>query len=240
MPSHSTLDVSKIRAISLDLDDTLWPVWPAIGRAEQVLHGWLGQHAPATATLFADATALRAIRARMDQELPHLRHDLSALRRESIRRALEQAGDDPALAHAAFDVFFAERQRVEFYDDTLDALARLAARWPLVALSNGNADVHVVGIGHHFHAKVGARECGFAKPDARIFQVAAEAAGVPREAMLHVGDDAAMDVVGALEAGMQAAWLNRGGLAWDHPLRPQVEVAELTALCDLLGCAPKA
>ncbi|XAH22105.1 HAD-IA family hydrolase [Xylophilus sp. GW821-FHT01B05] len=242
MPITSTLDVSKIRAVSLDLDDTLWPVWPAIGRAEQVLHAWLGQHAPATATLFADPAALRAIRQQMDHELPHLRHDLSALRRESIRRALQQAGDDPELAHPAFDVFFAERQRVEFYDDTLAALARLAARWPLVALSNGNADVHVVGIGHHFHAKVGARECGFAKPDARIFQAAADAAGVPLESVLHVGDDAAMDVVGALEAGMQAVWLNRNGLAWEHPLRPQVEVTELTTLCDLLGCAalPKA
>jgi putative hydrolase of the HAD superfamily len=106
-----------------------------------------------------------------------------------------------------------------------------------VALSNGNADVHVVGIGHHFHAKVGARECGFAKPDARIFQVAADAAGVPLESVLHVGDDAAMDVVGALQAGMQAVWLNRSGLVWEHPLQPQVEVTELTTLCDLLGCA---
>lgn len=235
MPSHSTLDVSKIRAISLDLDDTLWPVWPAIGRAEQVLHRWLGRHAPATAARFADPAALRAVRARMEQALPHLRHDLSALRRESIRHALQQAGDDPALAEAAFEVFFAERQRVDFYEDTPGALARLAARWPLVALSNGNADVHAVGIGQHFHAKVGARECGFAKPDARIFQVAADAAGVPREAMLHVGDDAALDVLGALEAGVQAAWLNRNGLAWQHPRRPQAEVADLAALCDLLG-----
>ena len=31
------LDVSRIRAITLDLDDTLWPIWPAIARAEDVL-----------------------------------------------------------------------------------------------------------------------------------------------------------------------------------------------------------
>mgnify|MGYP003353772201 CR=1 FL=1 len=33
------------RALTLDLDDTLWPVWPAIERAEAVLHDWLKAHA---------------------------------------------------------------------------------------------------------------------------------------------------------------------------------------------------
>ena len=40
------------RALTLDLDDTLWPVWPAIERAEAVLHDWLKAHAPATAAAF--------------------------------------------------------------------------------------------------------------------------------------------------------------------------------------------
>jgi putative hydrolase of the HAD superfamily len=29
------LDFSAIKAISLDLDDTLWPIWPVIARAER-------------------------------------------------------------------------------------------------------------------------------------------------------------------------------------------------------------
>ena len=236
MPHTPDLDVSSIRAISLDLDDTLWPVWPAIERAERVLHAWLTQHAPSTATLFADTAALRRIRVAMVDELPHMRHDLSGLRRESIRRALQQAGDDAALAEPAFDAFFAARQKVDFYTDALDALARLAARWPLVALSNGNANVHTVGIGAHFSASVSAQGLGIAKPDARIFVAAAESVDVPVDAVLHVGDDVAMDVVGALDAGMQAVWVNRTGAAWEHPRRPQLEVTELGALCDRLGC----
>ena len=231
---HIPLDLSRIRAISLDLDDTLWPVWPIIERAERTLHTWLATHAPATARLYGDAAALRAIRLAVGQERPDLQHDLSELRRESIRRALGEAGEDPALAHAAFDIFFAERQRVDFYADAMRSLERMAARWPLVALSNGNADVHVVGIGHLFQAKVAARESGFAKPDRRIFQAAADAVAVPMEAVLHVGDDVAMDVVGALDAGMQAAWVNRAGGAWPHARRPQVEVTELADLCLLL------
>ncbi|MFG5407658.1 hypothetical protein ABXN37_05510 [Piscinibacter sakaiensis] len=37
------------RAITLDLDDTLWPVRPVIRRAEAALRAWLARHAPATA-----------------------------------------------------------------------------------------------------------------------------------------------------------------------------------------------
>ena len=35
------LNISKIKAISLDLDDTLWPIGPVIVRAEAVLADWL-------------------------------------------------------------------------------------------------------------------------------------------------------------------------------------------------------
>ncbi|MBM3387753.1 MAG: HAD family hydrolase, partial [Betaproteobacteria bacterium] len=132
----------------------------------------------------------------------------------------------------AFEVFFAERQRVDLFGDALPALAFWSARYPVVALSNGNADVHRVGIGAHFHASVSAREAGVAKPDARIFEAAARAAGVPPEAVLHVGDDASLDAVGALAVGMQVAWVNREGHAWPHSdIRAPLEVPDLHTLC---------
>ena len=233
--SHG-LEVGRIRAISLDLDDTLWPVWPTIARAEAALADWLATHAPATAALFADAQALRAIRQRMDTLRPDLRHDLSALRRESIRLALTQAGDDPRLAEPAFDCFFCERQRVDLFDGALAALQFLAARYPVVAVSNGNADVHRIGIGRYFKASLSATVLGVAKPDARIFHAGAQAAGVAPEAVLHVGDDALLDCRGALDAGMQAAWLNTAGAAWAHgDAAPQATVPSLSALCGLLA-----
>ena len=100
MPNPS-LDTSRIRAISIDLDDTLWPIWPTITRAESVLLDWLTHHAPATEALFSDTEALRAIRNQMVTLRPDLKGDLSALRRESIRLALTQFGDEPALAERA-------------------------------------------------------------------------------------------------------------------------------------------
>lgn len=230
----AAIDISRIRAVTLDLDDTLWPIWPTITRAEAVLLQWLTAHAPATAALYADTTALRAIRSQMVNLRPDLQHDLGALRRESIRLALTRAGDDAALAEPAFDLFFAERQRVELFDDAHAALVFLSGRYPVVAVSNGNADVHRVGIGHYFKASISAHEFGVAKPDPRIFHAAASTLGVAPHEVLHVGDDATLDALAAITAGMQAVWLNMAQKAWPHDTPPHATVASLTELCRLL------
>ncbi|MDO8698931.1 MAG: HAD family hydrolase [Rhodoferax sp.] len=227
------LDISKIRAITLDLDDTLWPIWPTIERAEKALATWLGQQAPGAAAVFADPRARHTVREQVVRTQPGIGHDLSALRRESIRLALHHASEDTDLAEPAFEVFFAERMRVDLFDDARPALEFLAARFPIVALSNGNADVGRVGLGEFFTAAVNAREFGVGKPDPRIFHAAAMAAGVTSEAVLHIGDDAALDVLGALNAGMQTVWVNRSEHLWTHEQHPHETVATLSELCDL-------
>lgn len=236
------LNLGKVRAISLDLDDTLWPIWPTIERAEQVLLQWLVQHAPATAAMCATPAALREIRAHMVQHRPDLQHDMSALRRESIRLALTRAGDDPALAEPAFEVFFEQRQRVDLFPDVLPALEFLARRYPLVSLSNGNADLQRVGLARFFRGAISAHAFGVPKPDPRIFHAAASLAGVAPEEVLHVGDDTVLDVLGAQGAGMQAAWANRVEAIWPHGGQdgqagalPELEFSSLSALCDALS-----
>lgn len=228
------LETARIKAISLDLDDTLWPIWPTIERAEKALHDWLVEHAPMTAALFSNPAALRDIRDFMASSRPELKHDLSAVRRESIRLALYRAGEDPLLADAAFDVFFSQRQRVELFEDARPALERLSARFPIVSLSNGNADVQRVGLGRFFRAAISAREFGVGKPDPRIFHAAAGAVDLRPEDVLHVGDDATLDALGAMNAGMQAAWMNRSDHLWPHEQQPHVTITTLTDLCELL------
>ena len=86
-----TLDISKIKAISLDLDDTLWPILPTIERAEKMLHDWMVDHAPMAAALFSSPAALREIRDHMATNRPELKHDLSAVRRlNQITRLLDR------------------------------------------------------------------------------------------------------------------------------------------------------
>lgn len=228
------LDISRIQAITLDLDDTLWPIWPTIAQAELRLQEWLGTRAPLTAALFAIPQQRHVLREQALSAWPQRHHDLSFLRQEMIRLGLLASGDDQALAGPAFEVFFAARQDVQLFDDSLSALQRLSARWPVLALSNGNADVERIGIGSYFCGSVCARDVGVAKPDGRIFQAAADMLQLAPDQILHVGDDESLDVLGAQAAGMQTAWINRGDKPWGFAQQPEVSVADMDALCERL------
>ena len=85
-----------VQAITLDLDDTLWPFAPIGARIDQVLYEWMLQHSPATAAMYPVA-AMRELRERSFRDNPHLHYDLSALRRLTLREALENSGADLAL-----------------------------------------------------------------------------------------------------------------------------------------------
>ena len=231
------LNLKIIKAITLDLDDTLWPVWPVIKRAEQALENWLSQHAPMTAALFANASVRDEIRTHVVRTRPELKHNLSAVRREAIRVALYRSKENPLLAEQAFDIFFAERNRVTLFEDAVLALEFLAARFPVVALSNGNADIRSIGIQQYFQASISAQEFGVGKPDARIFHAAAGAVDTCPSHVLHIGDDPGLDVLGALNAGMQTVWLNRTDHAWKHAESPHITVSSLTQLCDYIDRA---
>ncbi|MFP5406561.1 MAG: HAD family hydrolase [Gammaproteobacteria bacterium] len=209
---ENMLAARPLLAIALDLDDTLWPVKPTLIRAEQTLARWLAERAPRTAALLTPEIRL-AIRDQLLAEHPLRAHDMSFVRRESLRRALHAAGEDPALAEPAFEAFLSARQKVTLYDDVEPVLERWSQRYPLIVVSNGNADVDRVGIGRFFAARVHAHELGFAKPDPRIFLEACARVGVEPAAVLHVGDDLDLDVRGARQAGLGAAWIRRPDLA---------------------------
>lgn len=228
------------RALSLDLDDTLWPIWPSIERAERALDEFLRANCPRTARRFP-IHRMRRLREQVAAEHPHLAHDFTQQRKLSLERALREAGDDVGQAGAAFEAFYASRNQVEFYPDALAALARLSARWPVAALTNGNADLARIGIDAHFKVFVSAREEGHAKPETPIFLATCERLGVAPGQVLHVGDDPLLDVMGARRAGLRSCWLNRKKESWPAGLpRPDLEFATLAGLADWLESHPAA
>jgi putative hydrolase of the HAD superfamily len=52
--------------------------------------------------------------------------------------------------------------------------------------------------------------------------------------VLHVGDDAQLDVAGAHAAGLRSAWINRNGSAWAGTAPPHISVRSLHELADCL------
>lgn len=225
---------SHIQAITLDLDDTLWPVAPTIAGAEQALFDWLGAHAPKTADLTRHHEVKKTIRQQVLAKHQDRLHDLGFLRREMIRESLSQAGEDTLLADNAYAVFNEARQRVTLFHGVLEALSRLSGKYRLVAISNGTADVFVTPAGPYFDAAFKAHEIGIAKPDARIYQAAIGHLGLNADQVLHVGDDAIADAWGARACGMQAVWVNPDGHPWAHASPQPWTVHHLSEIADHL------
>lgn len=196
------------QAILFDLDDTLWPVGPVIVQAEITLHDWLATHAPKVAARFS-SDALRQHRMALLAQQPRLRADLGALRVAGLRHAFGEAGEDLALVEGAMACFMAARNAVTPYDDVLPGLARLQNKILVGSISNGNADLDVIGLSSHFKVSLAAATFGRAKPDPAIFHAACDALGVAPGAAVYVGDDLLLDVAAAQNAGMRAVWLNR-------------------------------
>jgi FMN hydrolase / 5-amino-6-(5-phospho-D-ribitylamino)uracil phosphatase len=201
------------KVLSFDLDDTLWPVAPVIAAAESALLAWLRTRYPRTVDGHS-MESLRTQRAQVAQRFPQHGHDLTFLRHRALKDLFGAAGHPESLADEALEIFFAARNRVEFYDDVRPSLRRLQARYRLFAISNGNADLERCGIADLFSGHVTARAAGAAKPDARIYAALLKMTGVEAIEVLHIGDDPLADVVGATQAGMQAVWLNRDARQW--------------------------
>jgi putative hydrolase of the HAD superfamily len=231
-PGRATM--RDVVAICLDLDDTLWAVGPAIERAEQALLEWLDRHCPRVTALH-DLASMRSLRARVAEEFPGMRHDFTFLRREALLRHARQAGYPESVADQAFEVFYAVRNQVEPFADVVPALERLGRRYRLMSLSNGNADLGVIGLAQFFEHSVAAREAGAAKPDRRIFEALLDRAGLEPGQVAYVGDDPHADVEGARGAGLHAVWMDRFGRAWPDGLAPPAcRVRNLEELAALL------
>lgn len=223
-----------VRAITLDLDDTVWPFAPIGERIERALDDWFRTHSPRTAQRFPTG-AMRDLRLRVQQKNPHLAHDVSALRRLTIEQALRESGAAPSLTDAAYEAFFVARNQVECYPDSIPALERIAARVPVAALTNGNADLGRIGLDQHFVFQLGAVEHGKAKPSPCIFHAACARLECEHGQVLHVGDHIEADVAGAARAGLRSCWINRDGRTWQHPtITPDLEFDSLTGLADWL------
>ena len=180
--------MAQIKVLSFDLDDTLWPVAPAIVAAEQAVYAWLAEHCP-RAVRDHSIESMRELRRQVGERWPERAHDMTFLRHSALAQQLREAGYDESRADEAFEAFFAARNRVRLFDDVGPALRRLQTRYRLFALSNGNADLQRCGVAQFFDGHVNARSAGVAKPDARIFAELARVAGVAAAQILHVGDD---------------------------------------------------
>ncbi len=222
---------APVRAITFDLDFTLWDLEGVLHRAEELQYRFLAEHYPEVARRYTHR-ALQALRFTLYEERADLRYNVTELRKAALRRVAGECGYDEAMVEQAFEVFLDARHEVKLYEDVEPLLARLHGRYVLGVITNGNADIRRFGIGQYFDFALTPMDIGAAKPDRAIFEAACRHAGVEPAEVAHVGDDPEADVIGAASFGMQAVWLNRTSAAWPQGLvRPPC--IELPSLADL-------
>jgi len=218
-----------IKALTFDLDDTLWEVWPVVEHAEQLLYEWLAGYYPRIATRFT-SLELRELCDEIAADQPTIAHDRTRLRKEALQLAARRAGYSEFDVEAAFAVFFAARNAVELFAEVRPTLKRLARRYTLASLSNGNADLRLIGLDDVFAFSLNAIDVGAAKPEALMFEEACRQLQVLPEQVVHIGDDPIHDVQGGLEAGFRTVWVNRNGRDWPGGARADAEISNLAEL----------
>ena len=223
-----------IRAVTFDLDDTLWDVQPAIDRAERNLRAWLDANCPDMAARY-DRRALFRIRAAIIAKTPHLEHDVSELRVQVLKTALLRSGRESEqaerLARAGFEVFLASRHVIEYYEHAVEVLRSLRRRYVIGALTNGNADVRRLDIGPLFHFAIQAGEVGASKPEPAMFEEAMRRTRLKPDEIVHVGDHLENDVAAAKRLGWHTVWVNRERAP--HPEGAAVADGEVSCLSEL-------
>lgn len=235
----TAISMHDIRAITLDLDDTLWEIHPVIRRAEQTLYQWLADNYPRITEKFTPDD-MREVRAQVVLEFADMSHDLTFMRRMVLSRISSAAGYSDDFIDEAFAVFDKARNAVELFPEVIPALESLQTDFRLIAVTNGNASLEKIGIDHLFDDFVTAASAGAAKPAQQIFDVAVSAGGATPSTTLHVGDHPHYDVDGARAAGLRTAWINRSSEVWPTELtRPEVEVIHIGDLARILLDARK-
>lgn len=232
--------LQQIEAITFDLDDTLYDNYPVIVRTESETMQFLRQYHPATADI--ESEEWRAVRAELLLQDAEIYHDVTAWRHKALyltmlRRGLSEA-EAAAGAEATMQNFAHWRSRIDVPQETHDTLEALGKKFPLVAITNGNANPELFGLSQYFQFTLVAGRDGRSKPWSDMYHLAAERLDVPLGSILHVGDDLTTDVAGSLRCGMQACWINlrKGNLmtARDARLLPHIEINQLASLTTLL------
>lgn len=184
-------------------------------RVAKALEGLGHRCDPARVAEALDAT-LREMRARHAKKLTYHFADV-------MQEFLPKLGlpARPEEAACLADAYAGPRYKSWLFPGTLETLQALAGAGVCMGLIANTAvpswsmdrSFHGVGLLSFFPTRIYSGDERLAKPDARIFHLAAERAGVSGKRILYVGDSVENDIVAAKNAGWAAAHKRPEGAA---------------------------
>ena len=207
----------KIKAITFDLDDTFWDVKPVIINAEmktrKFIEGSIG------ALEWGSWEDFKLMREKLIIEDASYEFDVGKLRKKLLLMKIQERVSDQEAANEllekAFQLFFQERNKVEFFPYVLDEIEKLSQIYELGCLTNGNADIEMIGISKFFKFNISSKDVSANKPSENHFYKARELLGVSEDEILHIGDHKINDMLGAISYGFEAFWFNPNKEIWD-------------------------
>lgn len=231
---RSQLEVSRLKAISFDGDDTLWDFQKVMRHSLTITLDELRQRLPVPS---ASLTVDRMIEIREEVGAEHRGRttNLEEVRFQAFRRTLEHIGcPDDSLARDLNRLYLKHRfADIELYPDVIPTLDDLRSHFTIGLLSNGNSYPERCGLAERFGFVVFSQEVGVEKPDPRIFHFACEQAGCTPSELLHVGNSLETDVAGANAVDAVSVWLNRSGAVNDADIVPDFEIRSLAELPEI-------
>lgn len=199
---------AKARDVLGDRADALSDLW----RSKQLQYTWL------RALMDTHAPFWQVTGEALDYAMGVLAIDNSALRTRLMQLYLE----------------------LEPFSDVGDTLRVLrAAGIKTAILTNGSPDMIRAGCQHAgikdlLDDILTVEDVGIFKPHPRVYQLAVDRLGVPRERIAFVSSNG-WDAIGAAQFGLRAVWCNRYGQRRERlPAQPEAEIGSLAELPALL------
>lgn len=216
-----------LTTVAFDADNTLVATWDAVQVALAAVVADLAEPSLTLEVFRADSEEMW----RTDVQRP-----VWEMRRDSLARTLARVGREAELDRVAelfFDVRFANSRP---FPGVLDMLAKLRTEYRLGYATNGNSQAALCGLAGQFDFELYAFRTGVLKKPAPEFYTAMiEAARVPDEEIVYVGDEYEHDVVGPAGFGMRTVWLNRGGRPVPGDVEPDAVIENLDDLPRILA-----
>lgn len=237
---HCYRSLSKIHAMTFDLDDTLYDNGPVICALEHKVHQWLQLQHPASHLMtMQDWLELKI---KLAQQDPRLRDDVSLWREVQLTTGFKLLGYSEASAkqatEEAMSLVSIYRNQIDIPAITHTVMQKLSKKIPLIAITNGNVDAEKIGLSDYFEQVYRAGPDGRSKPHADLFQRAQQHLSLPAHHILHVGDHLKTDVFGAKNNGFQACWFNDKQRQISNEkvkVLPDIEISSLSELLPFIS-----
>ena len=137
------------------------------------------------------------------------------LRSKRFLMALAECGIDDKTLAEQFALAYIKQSPLQtnLFPFSHEVLSYLRNKYTLHIITNGFEEVQHIKLAaadlkQYFDVVVTSEKAGVKKPNAKIFEFALEQANAKAEQSIMIGDDLAVDVLGAENAGMQGIYFN--------------------------------